>query len=116
MMQRYSYLGAACLLAGSLQAQDLTNAGATVTVQPGATLYVGSGGLLNQAAGTLTNTGTLRVDGSLTNPGTLDLSTGTLEVRGDLANTGTLLPGTSAVTFSGVANQLLTPAGPVSTR
>ena len=91
-------------------AQDLTNAGAVITVQAGATLYVGTGGLNNQS-GSLTNAGTLRVDGPLTNPGTLDLNTGGLEVRGDLVNSGTLLPGTSLVTFSGVANQLLTPGG-----
>ncbi|MFC6223250.1 T9SS type A sorting domain-containing protein [Hymenobacter artigasi] len=103
-------LGAA-LCASPAAAQDLTNAGSTITVQAGATLYVSTGGLTNQAGGTLTNAGTLRVDGPIINPGTLDLSTGALEVKGDFANTGTLLPGTSAVTFSGVANQLLTPGG-----
>ena len=92
-------------------AQDLTNAGATITVQAGATLYVGTGGLSNQAGGTLTNAGTLRVDGPLANAGTLVLGPGALEVRGDLANTGTLTPGTSPVTFSGPADQLLTPGG-----
>ena len=111
MMQRYCYLAVACLLVGSLQAQDLTNTGATLTVQAGATLYVGTGGLLNQGGGTLTNAGTLRVDGPLANPGSLDLSTGALEVKGDLTNTGTLLPGTSPVTFSGAADQLLSPGG-----
>ena len=92
-------------------AQDLTNAGATVTVQAGATLYVGTGGLTNQAGGTLTNAGTLRVDGPLANPGTLDLGTGALEVRGDFANSGTIVPGTSPVSFIGTADQLLTPGG-----
>ena len=103
-------LGAA-LSAVPAGAQDLTNAGATVTVQAGATLYVGTGGLTNQAGSTLTNAGTLRVDGPLANAGTLDLGTGALEVRGDLANTGTLAPSTSPVTFSGIADQLLTPGG-----
>ena len=102
--------GAGLLLASPAVAQDLTNAGATITVQSGVTLYVGTGGLSNQT-GTITNAGTLRVDGALTNAGTLDLSTGALEVRGDLANTGTLTPGTSPVTFSGTADQLLTPTG-----
>ena len=60
----------ALLLGGAAQAQDLTNVGATITVQPGAVLYVGPGGLTNQAAGALTNGGTLRVDGPLVNPGT----------------------------------------------
>ena len=92
-------------------AQDLTNAGSTITVQAGASLYVGPGGLSNQAGSTLTNAGTLRVDGPITNPGTLDLSSGALEVRGDFTNSGTLTPGTSPVTFSGTADQLLTPGG-----
>lgn len=99
------------LLAVPVGAQDLTNVGVTLTVQPGATLYVGAGGLTNQAGGTLTNQGTLRVDGPLANPGTLDLSTGALEVRGNFVNSGTLTPGTSPVTFSGTADQLLTPGG-----
>ena len=86
MTNFYVLLGAGYLMAGQAEAQDLTNVGATITVQPGATLYVGTGGLSNQAAGTLTNAGTLRVDGPITNPGTLDLSTGTLEVRGDFTN------------------------------
>lgn len=93
------------------QAQDLTNAGATITVQGGATLYVGTGGLSNASGGTLTNAGTLRVDGPLTNAGTLDLGAGALEVRGNLANSGTLQPGTSTVSFTGTADQLLTPGG-----
>ncbi|GAA4047347.1 hypothetical protein GCM10022409_37010 [Hymenobacter glaciei] len=105
------YFAAALLLAAPAVAQDLTNAGSSITVQPGATLYVGTGGLANQAGGTLTNQGTLRVDGPLTNPGTLDLGAGGLEVKGDFANTGTLVTGTSPVTFSGAADQLLTPGG-----
>jgi hypothetical protein len=91
-------------------AQDLTNAGSVLQVQPGTTLYVGTGGLAN-LSGSLTNAGILRTDGTLTNAGSLDLSTGTLEVRGDLANSGTLTPGTSPVTFSGATDQLLTPGG-----
>lgn len=91
-------------------AQDLTNAGATITVQPGTTVYVGPGGLANPS-GTLTNAGTLRTDGPLTNGGTLDLSSGTLEVRADVADVATVVPGTGTVTFSGAADQLLTPGG-----
>ena len=113
MKHFFSLFGAGALLlaGGPAAAQDLTNAGAAITVQPGATLYVGPAGLLNQAGGTLANGGTLRVDGPLANPGTLDLSAGTLEVKGNLTNTGTILPGTSPVTFSGAADQLLTPGG-----
>ncbi|MGI4863105.1 MAG: T9SS type A sorting domain-containing protein [Janthinobacterium lividum] len=92
-------------------AQDFVNAGTLITVQPGASVYVGTGGLLNRAGGTFTNGGALRVTGPLTNAGTLNLSTGTLESRAAFANSGTLTPGTSAVTFSGAADQLLTPGG-----
>ena len=105
-------LGAA-LSGGPAGAQDLTSAGSSITVQAGATLYVGTGGLANQAGGTLTNQGTLRVDGplDLAKSGTLDLSTGALEVRGNFTNMGTIVPGASPVTFSGTADQLLTPGG-----
>ncbi|MGI4870157.1 MAG: hypothetical protein ACRYFX_03145 [Janthinobacterium lividum] len=111
MRHFYVILSGMVGLALPAAAQDLTNAGATITVQSGASVYVGTGGLSNQAGSTLTNSGTLRVDGPLTNPGTLDLSAGTLEVRGNLTNTGTLTPGTSAVTFSGTADQVFTPGG-----
>jgi hypothetical protein len=91
---------------------DLVNTGAQLTVQAGAILSVGSGGLGNQD-GTLANAGALRVAGAITNPaaGTLDLGTGTLDAGSDLYNSGTLRPGNSAVTFSGAADQLLTPGG-----
>ena len=111
MKHFFNLLSAGLLLTAPAAAQDLTNAGATLTVQAGATLYVGTGGLTNQAGSTLTNQGTLRVDGRLTNSGTLDLGAGALEVKGDFANAGTLPPGTSPVTFSGAADQLLTPGG-----
>jgi len=112
MKQLFSLLSAGSLLvSGTAAAQDLTNAGASITVQSGATLYVGTGGLSNQAGGTLTNQGTTRIDGPLTNAGSLDIGAGALEVRGNLANTGTLTPGTSTVNFTGTADQLLTPGG-----
>jgi hypothetical protein len=66
----------------------LTNDGATITVQPGATLYV-AGAVQNNAGSTLANAGTVQLTGDLTNAGTL-------------ASSGTLL-------FSGTANQTLTP-------
>ena len=109
-----SFIGLSLLLAGArpaLAQEDLTNAGATITVQAGATLYVGTGGLRNANGATLTNAGTLRVDGPLLNPGTLSLGVGALEARGDLTNTGTIVPGTSTVTFNGPADQLLTAGG-----
>ena len=113
MKHFFPLLSTGLLLALPGAAQDLTNAGSSITIQPGATLYVGTGGLTNQAGGRLTNQGTLRVDGTLANPGTLDLGAGALEVKGDFANSGTILPGTSPVSFTGVADQLLTPGGAV---
>ncbi|MFC6226060.1 T9SS type A sorting domain-containing protein [Hymenobacter artigasi] len=107
----FQLAGLGLLLGQPLLAQDLTNAGAAITVQAGAVLYVGTGGLANQAGSTLDNAGTLRVDGPLSNVGTLDLGTGTLEVKSHVTNSGTLAPGTSAVAFSGAADQLLTPGG-----
>ena len=106
----YSVLSA-LLLPGASFAQDITNNGAVLTISADAVLYVGSGGLHNEAGATLANAGTMRVDGPLTNAGTLNLSTATLEVRGDFTNTGTLQPGTSRLTFSGPTDQLLTPGG-----
>ncbi|WP_345124223.1 hypothetical protein [Hymenobacter antarcticus] len=99
------------LFAMPAAAQNLNNVGAAIVLQSGAVLYVGTGGLNNQAGGTLTNLGTLRVDGPLTNAGTLNLSAGALEARGNFVNSGTLDPGTSPVTFSGSADQLVTPGG-----
>jgi hypothetical protein len=69
-------------------AQVLTNDGATITVQAGATLYV-DGAVQNKATGTLTNAGTVQLTGDLANAGTL-------------ASSGLLL-------FSGTANQAFTP-------
>jgi hypothetical protein len=66
----------------------LTNDGATLTVTSGATLYV-AGTVQNNATGTLTNAGTLRLTGDLTNTGTL-------------ASPGTLL-------FSGTTDQTFAP-------
>ena len=102
MKHLLSLWSAGLLLSGGALGQDLANAGATITVQPGAQLYVGPAGLVNQAGSTITNGGTLRVDGPLTNQAgaTLDLGAGALEARGDLYNTGTLLPSTGVVTFT----------------
>jgi hypothetical protein len=77
------------LLLPSLASQaQLVNDGATLTVQPGATLYV-AGAVQNNATATLTNAGTVQLTGDLRNAGTL-------------ASTGTLL-------FSGTANQTFAP-------
>jgi hypothetical protein len=69
-------------------AQTLTNDGATLTVQPGAVLYV-AGAVQNNASGTLANAGTMQLTGDLSNAGTLTSS-------------GTLL-------FAGTTNQVFTP-------
>ena len=72
-------------------AQVLTISGTQLTVQPGATLYVG-GGVLNTSGSTLTNAGTV-------------------EVAGDFANAGTVTVGTGLLRFSGATDQTLTPGG-----
>ena len=74
-------------LAGLAQ-PTLTNDGATLTVEPGALLYV-AGAVQNNAGSTLTNAGTVQLTGDLTNAGTL-------------ASAGMLL-------FSGAANQVFAP-------
>ncbi len=72
---------------------QLTNSGATITVQSGATLSV-TGAVQNNAGSTLTNAGTLQLTGDLTNAGTL-ASTGAL-VFGGVANQA-FAPGTATV-------------------
>jgi len=71
----------------------LTNDGATLTVTSGATLYV-AGTVQNNATGTLTNAGTLRMTGDLTNAGTL-ASPGTLRFSGTTDQT--FAPGAATV-------------------
>jgi len=71
----------------------LTNDGATLTVTSGATLYV-AGAVQNNATGTLSNAGTLRLTGDLTNTGTL-ASPGTLLFSG--ASDQNFAPGTATV-------------------
>ena len=74
-------------LAGLAQT-TLTNDGATITVESGATLYV-VGAVQNNAISTLNNAGTVELTGDLANAGTR-------------ASPGKLL-------FTGTANQTLTP-------
>ena len=74
-------------LAGLAQ-PTLTNDGATLSVGPGAVLYV-AGAVQNNAGSTLLNAGTVQLTGDLTNAGTL-------------ASAGTLL-------FGGAANQVFAP-------
>ena len=73
-------------------AQALTNSGATITVQSGASLFV-SGGVQNTAGSTFTNDGTVELTGDLTNAGTLN-GTGTLRFSGSTDQQ--LTPGTGA--------------------
>lgn len=75
-------------------AQTLTSNGATLTVTPGATLFV-RGGLLQNPGGTLTNDGTI-------------------QMTGDFVSTATAasLQGTGRLRFSGATDQsLVAPAG-----
>ncbi len=87
-------LTVALALAGATtaaRAQDLTNTGTQLTVQPGALLAV-PGALVNQAGATLT-------------PG------GTVQVGGNFTNAGTVAPASGTVVFTGTADQTLTPGG-----
>lgn len=82
---------AAAAGASPARAQDLTNTGTQLTVQPGALLVV-PGALVNQAGATLT-------------PG------GTVQVGGNFTNAGTVAPASGTVVFTGTADQTLTPGG-----
>lgn len=75
------------------QAQGLTNAGNTITVELGTTLYV-AGTVQNTASSTLTNAGTLQVTGDFRNAGTL-VSNGTLLFSG--TTNQAFMPGTASV-------------------
>ncbi len=61
------------LIAGYVSAQ-LVNNGATIVVKPGATLYVESN-IENETGSTITNEGTIEVQGNLTNEGTMTSTT-----------------------------------------
>ncbi len=86
-------------LAARAQA-TLTNDGGTLTVQPGATLYV-AGAVQNNATATLTNAGTVQLTGDLTNAGTL-ASSGTLLFSGTASQT--FAPGAASVATLVLAN------------
>jgi hypothetical protein len=89
------------LMLGPAAAQTtLTNAGATITVTGGATLYV-AGSVQNAASSTLTSAGTLQLTGDLVNAGTL-ASTGTLLFSG--AQDQTFTPGFATLTTLTLAN------------
>jgi len=76
----------------------LTNAGATLTVQSGAVLYV-AGSVQNASGATLTNAGTMQLTGDLTNAGTL-ASPGTLLFSGAQDQTFAPGAGTSVSTLT----------------
>ena len=86
-------------LAGQAQT-TLTNDGATLTVESGATLYV-AGAVLNNAGSTLTNAGTVQLAGDLTNAAALT-SPGKLVFSG--AANQTFAPGAAAVGTLVLAN------------
>ena len=102
---------AAVLAAGLLlaprpaAAQVLTNNGATLAVQPGATLFVG-GGLLNQAGGTLANAGTVALTGDFT------LTAGTVSGAGLLRFVGSQDQTLSAPTNTTLARVEQASTGP----
>jgi hypothetical protein len=100
------------LTAAAQTTPALTNASATLLVQPGAVLYVA--GALQNTGGTLINGGTVQLTGDLTNTGTLT-SAGTLLFSG--ATDQTFTPGAATVNSltlsnsgSAGSNRLLLPA------
>ena len=96
-------------------AQNLTNAGSTITLTSGAILTV-PGTIENLAGATLSNEGTVRVGGDLNNAGTLASTAGTVVFAGTADQT--LTPGTGTtlsnieVNNTGAAgnNRVLLPA------
>jgi hypothetical protein len=84
MNTKFFTLFAALLLTSLTYAQTLIkNDGATIVVQAGATLYV-EGGIENTATGTITNDGTIEVQGDFLNNGTFDDTNGQLvKMSGD---------------------------------
>lgn len=73
-MRRYNLLVFLTLMTVAAQAQFI-NLGATVTIQPGATLRVETN-IENNGTGTITNNGTIEVSGNFTNAGTATLTGG----------------------------------------
>ena len=108
---------ALALPALAASAQTLTNDGAAITVQAGATLYV-AGGIQNNAGSTLANDGTVQLTGDLTNAATAGSLSGAglLRFSGTTDQTLTSPAGTTlanlevANTGSAGANRLLLPA------
>lgn len=101
------------LAAGPVAAQALTNNGATLTVTPGATLYVG-GDYQQTTGSTLKTDGTMQVTGNVQSAtgGTLDLGTGELEAKGHVTNAGTTQTGTTGtLRLTGTTNQNVDLAG-----
>ncbi|WP_190922908.1 T9SS type A sorting domain-containing protein [Hymenobacter armeniacus] len=105
------------LVSAAGNAQTLTNDGATLTVQSGATLYV-SGGLLHKAGSALANDGTVQLTGDFTNtaPAASLSGAGLLRFSGAQDQTLTSPAGTAlanlevANTGAAGANRLLLPA------
>jgi len=84
MNTKFFTLFVALLLTSLTYAQTLIkNDGATIVVQAGATLYV-EGGIENTATGTITNDGTIEIQGDFLNNGTFDDTNGQLvKMSGD---------------------------------
>ncbi len=91
-MRRYNLLMFLTLMTIAAQAQFINN-GATVTIQPGATLRVETN-IENNGTGTITNNGIIEVSGNFTNAGTAFLT-----------------PGAGLVKFIGAANSTLNTGG-----
>lgn len=81
-MKRYSFLMFLLFCACGFVSAQLTNSGATITIQPGATLVV-TGDIVNEASGTIVNDGIIEFTGNVTNDGTMTSGSGsTLKANG----------------------------------
>lgn len=95
------------LLYFNSHAQVISNNGAAITATAGVVL--GTRDLTN-AAGQVTNNGTVNMSGDFTSTGTTD-GNGAYNLAGNWTNIGTFNPGTSTVTFNGNQTQNLTSPG-----
>src|SRR5471032_1806587 len=84
-------------------AQVINNYGAQAKVSGGIKV---SGGLLNNAYGTVTNNGTVTLKNGISNGGTIQ-GNGTYNVEGNFTNNGTFNAGTSTFVFDGTGPQVL---------
>ena len=101
MMKKYTFILFLSLVVGCLSAQ-LTNSGGTIVIEPGAILIV-NGDIDNLTGSSITNSGTIEVEGNLTNAATFTSSALTSEVI--FKGTGNSNFTSGGAVFTNVRNQ-----------